>query len=90
VTKTHDLSVSNTSLKLFPNPAQEYITIQAFGNIESITIYSIDGKIIKSNYVLPSSQNKSLIVDIIDLEAGTYGLSVITKQNIFITKFVKH
>ncbi len=90
VTKTHDLSVSNTSLKLFPNPAQEYITIQAFGNIESITIYSIDGKIIKSNYVLPSSQNKSLKVDIIDLEAGTYGLGVITKQNIFNTKFVKH
>ena len=90
VTKTHDLSVSNTSLKLFPNPAQEYITLQALGNIESITIYSIDGNIIKSNYVLPSSQNKSLIVDIIDLEAGTYGLNIITKQNIFNTKFVKH
>jgi aminopeptidase N len=90
VTQTHDFSVSNTSLKLFPNPAQEYIALEAIGNIESITIYSIDGKIIKSNYVLPSSQNKSLKVDIIDLQAGTYGLSVITKQNIFNTKFVKH
>jgi aminopeptidase N len=90
VTQTHDFSVSNTSLKLFPNPAQEYITLEALGNIESITIYSIDGKIIKSNYVLPSSQNKSLLVDIIDLQAGTYGLNIITKENIFNTKFVKH
>ena len=90
VTQTHDFSVSNTSLKLFPNPAQEYITLEAIGNIESITIYSIDGKIIKSNYVLPSSQNKSLLVDIIDLQAGTYGLNIITKENIFNTKFVKH
>ena len=90
VTQTHDFSVSNTSLKLFPNPAQEYIALEALGNIESITIYSIDGKIIKSNYVLPSSQNKSLLVDIIDLQAGTYGLNIITKENIFNTKFVKH
>jgi hypothetical protein len=90
VTQTHDFSVSNTSLKLFPNPAQEYIVLEALGNIESITIYSIDGKIIKSNYVLPSSQNKSLLVDIIDLQAGTYGLNIITKENIFNTKFVKH
>jgi aminopeptidase N len=90
VTQTHDFSVSNTSLKLFPNPAQEYIALEAIGNIESITIYSIDGKIIKSNYVLPSSQNKSLLVDIIDLQAGTYGLNIITKENIFNTKFVKH
>jgi aminopeptidase N len=90
VTQTHDFSVSNTSLKLFPNPAQEYIVLEALGNIESITIYSIDGKIINSNYVLPSSQNKSLLVDIIDLQAGTYGLNIITKENIFNTKFVKH
>jgi aminopeptidase N len=90
VTQTHDFSVSNTSLKLFPNPAQEYIVLEALGNIESITIYSIDGKIIKSNYVLTSSQNKSLLVDIIDLQAGTYGLNIITKENIFNTKFVKH
>jgi aminopeptidase N len=90
VTQTHDFSVSNTSLKLFPNPAQEYIALEAIGNIESVTIYSIDGKIIKSNYVLPSSQNKSLLVDIIDLQAGTYGLNIITKENIFNTKFVKH
>ena len=90
VTQTHDFSVSNTSLKLFPNPAQEYIALEAIGNIESITIYSIDGKIIKSNYVLPSSQNKSLLVDIIDLQAGTYGLNIITKENIFNTKFVKN
>jgi aminopeptidase N len=90
VTQTQDFSKSNSSVKLFPNPAQDNITLQVDGNIESIAIYSIDGKKIKSNYAFQSSQKKSLIVDIIDLEAGTYCLNVVTKQNIYNTQFVKH
>jgi aminopeptidase N len=94
VTKTEDFIPVNSAIKLFPNPANESLSINFASlpvmDIKSINIFSIDGRKMEINYSVHSIKNNTLIVDISAIDAGTYCIIIITEENIFNSKFVKH
>lgn len=57
----------NNNIKFFPNPAQEYITIDEFEGLSKVEIFSLDGRRVLVNHLL--SDNK---VDISSLSEGAY------------------
>ena len=73
-------------ISLFPNPANTLITIESQSEIESISIYSLKGQLIRS-------QNIPLLVsvklDISDLDKGFYIVEILSKKDTKHLKFVK-
>jgi hypothetical protein len=93
VTKAHDLFGAKSLLNLHPNPAKTNITIsmpnERAVDIKSLSVYSIDGRVVDVKYSIQSTAVNTLILDINDLESGTYSLAIVTNENNFNTKFVK-
>ena len=93
VTKINSLIAANGSLQLYPNPAKEQVNINILNerktDIKSIIVNSIDGRRMDVATVDQGALNNLLIMDISDLGAGTYTIEIITKENIYNTKFVK-
>ncbi|MBC8045161.1 MAG: T9SS type A sorting domain-containing protein [Fimbriimonadaceae bacterium] len=65
------------NISIFPNPASNYLDITSDVNIESATIFSLDGKQIKSIFDVNDLQR----VDVSDLEPGCYVLEVKLSEN---------
>lgn len=76
----------NNEFQIFPNPANEFITI--FSNLssfETIEIVDINGKIIYSNYF---SNSKSSIIDIRTYPKGIYFIKIYSKSTLKIQKLI--
>jgi hypothetical protein len=73
------------SLRIFPNPAEEYLTIQT-GNSDSktISLYSVSGKIIKHT----SFYEENYYLDLVALEPGAYVLKLEDKSGIYTKKMM--
>jgi len=78
--------IKDNNISIFPNPAKNYIQIQANSlDIEKYNIFDINGKIIKQiNY---TSNNN--IIDISNLPYGVYILNIVTKNTVINNKFIK-
>jgi hypothetical protein len=74
-------------LKLFPNPANNHITIQSDFIIERIALFGIDGKVLKEQNL----NNNSHIIDVSDLLSGVYFIQIYsnTKTVIKIVKIAR-
>ena len=70
-------------VNIFPNPAGDYINIETSLNIERISIYNVNGVLIKS---ISSYSN---YIDVIDLAKGRYLLRIDTKDGVVVKDFVK-
>ncbi|OFY99022.1 MAG: hypothetical protein A3K10_01440 [Bacteroidetes bacterium RIFCSPLOWO2_12_FULL_31_6] len=79
---------NDTDLNIYPNPTNNLITLN-FANktpseIIAITIYSIDGSLVKS---LPSVQTKELLtIDLSNLESGQYFLKINSNSSVITKK----
>lgn len=62
--------------KLFPNPAQDYITIRTPELIQSISIAQLDGKILSTQAI--SAQSLEYSVSIESLPSGIYLIRILT------------
>ncbi len=82
-TGLEEVSIHNNPV-IFPNPAQNTISISHNANIEEISIYSSDG-ILVSSYKF--SDNYSL--DISFLEMGFYFISIKADKKFFMEKLIK-
>ncbi|WP_415328936.1 T9SS type A sorting domain-containing protein [Chryseobacterium sp. MMS23-Vi53] len=82
---TADLAVKKESLKIYPNPAQDFIELKGNGENYSLAkIYSLDGKLVKT------SDLKSGKVQVSDLPSASYFIEVSGKDNkAETTKFIK-
>lgn len=82
---TKDLYVQKDRLKVYPNPAQEFIELK--GTAESYTtanIYTLDGKLVKTSGITSGKINVS------DLPSASYFIEVSTKDKKTETsKFIK-
>ena len=71
---------SNTEIKIYPNPATDFITITLKENLlnknSSINIISVDGKILAQQTIKSNSQVAT--IDVGKLPSGTYILKIIT------------
>lgn len=71
-----DLNKSTIEVAIFPNPTRDFITIHSLENIETVHVYSLDGKQVLSK----NSDSKQLTVDLSHLTAGMYTLRAVTKN----------
>ncbi|MDR0829521.1 MAG: T9SS type A sorting domain-containing protein [Prevotellaceae bacterium] len=81
----NDYSVGN--MKIYPNPASNYLTIKYPNSSNNALIYIINesGKVV---YATTSSQMNNNI-DVNNLVQGTYIVKVVDSDNVYIEKFIK-
>ncbi len=72
----------NSSLKIYPNPVNDFLTIELEEEISSVKIISLDGRILLNE----SSEN---IIDVTSLSAGIYFVEIKTDRNSYRKKIVK-
>lgn len=79
-------TLPQNSIQIYPNPAQDRLSISSEHNIDSIIIYDISGR-----EVLRQSINKNNIpLNIKSLKSGTYLIQIFDKGNLLKTqKFIK-
>ena len=82
---------SSMSLSLFPNPANNQITVQLFNCKEEATIfiYDLHGKKVAEEKISANSIISGLSVDISKLTSGLYEVVLKTEENLLVKKFVK-
>jgi hypothetical protein len=64
------------SLSVYPNPANDVLNVSINGTIETVSIISMDGKVVSSTLV----NNASTAVNVADLKAGVYFYEVKTSK----------
>lgn len=89
VTSLHEIDEKDliNSVKIGPNPANDYIEINFNDNsalFSNIIIYDINGKVVK-NISIPNKYVKIYKFNISGLSSGTYIIKGITKNNNFFT-----
>ncbi len=77
--------ISNTGIKILPNPVREQLLLQMNSNVQllSIRIFSMNGTLVKS------FNSSDRMLDVSDLTSATYMLVVSTQNNEIKTKFIK-
>ena len=77
----NDQMLTNSSLKIYPNPAKDNINIEITGNksnIISYEIFDITGNLIKSENI--NIYNTPVNIDTYELQEGTYIISLISND----------
>lgn len=80
------ISINNSSLSLFPNPAQDFLHLNITNNesIIAIELFSMDGKNQKE-IIIP----KSNTIDISSLQNGIYFIRIRTQHDVYHGEFQK-
>ncbi|MDZ4749604.1 MAG: TonB family protein [Saprospiraceae bacterium] len=73
------VDVSNSTIKVIPNPAQESITVTIFKDTHTLKIFDTAGKLILTQKVTSSSANNQTI-NIVALRPGQYFVQVISDK----------
>ena len=86
---TEIISNSTGKIKLYPNPASNFLSLTFPQNInpERVTIRDFSGRIFNSQEV--QYGNSVLSINIENLPSGIYNLDVITRSGLLSTKFTK-
>jgi hypothetical protein len=85
-TKSLRLSNSSTELKIYPDPAHNFLTVELDGTGEChVVILNILGKVILNEYAAAPQ----MLIDISEWENGVYFLKSTTESNVLSNSFVK-
>ena len=76
---------SKFDLHVYPSPAVDVLNIATFDNMLSISVYTIDGKLVK----VQEANSSTNTMDVSNLAAGMYMIQVITEEETLQTKFSK-
>ncbi len=78
--------LANSFVKVYPNPAKDFITIEIVSNIDGmLTLVDLTGK-----QVYKALLNQQQIIPINDLNNGMYLVKIEVKDQIYYTKFLKN
>lgn len=77
--------LTDDSVRIYPNPANEYITIKAAEPIKSIQLIDMQGRIMKSIVVVDTQSE----INLFDLSKGIYFVKVITNKGIKTEKLIR-
>lgn len=79
-----DVSLSTNSVRLYPNPVNDKLFIKLDNAIDSITIYNVNGQIIKHTEIFSNG------IDVSGLNAGLYFINIKSDNRENIKKFIKN
>jgi len=82
-----DLAV-NTSISLFPNPANHEFSIIGNVTIDQVEINSLDGHLVKSVAFNGQSTDQEILITISELNPGVYFIKIKTAQELLVKKLV--
>jgi hypothetical protein len=80
--------VTNTSIKLFPNPVNDILNISTDINLKSISVSDINGRILQTIVVI-GNKNRN-IIDLKSLSKGVYFVTVKTESGQLTQKLIKN
>lgn len=78
-----ELIAANQQIKLFPNPASSFVTLEAKERIESVEIYTLQGKLIKTAELIDNR------LEVQELITGTYFIRVLSGSSWKTVRLVK-
>jgi hypothetical protein len=78
-----ELIAANQQIKVFPNPASSFVMLEAKERIESVEIYTLQGKLIKTEKLVNNR------LDVQNLRPGTYLVRVFSAESWKTVRFVK-
>lgn len=82
--KTSNVELPKSSIKLYPNPSNDFINVQTDETVQRIDIYDMSGKIVKTNY----STSK---MNVEDLPKGNYLVKIqLGNKDVETIKFTKN
>ena len=76
--------LQTSEINIFPNPTSGLINITGLKQPAKVKVYSIQGQLVRSDYQVENS------IDISELEAGVYVLSVLSEGKVVREVVVKH
>lgn len=85
-TLSNDAFQSNIQLEIFPNPTSNFVQINSNQNIDSYSLFSIDGKLVLTKKI---SNLNQITVDITELNSGVYLLNLNSNGIVINNKIVK-
>ncbi len=77
---------NKSSIQFYPNPATDRLQIEASDQIQSVQIYTIDGKLISA--FTPLSNNT--ILNLTSVKPGVYIIRILTRAQLFTEKIIKN
>lgn len=75
----------DNSVKIYPNPANEFVNIKASTNINSVEIYDVQGRILATSLFNETSTS----LDLTKYSSGIYYLKIKTEQGSKVEKLIK-
>ena len=78
------LSELETVFEIYPNPASEYVRIKSNSDIESLMIFSIDGKLVYSEDV----NQEETMIDVTAFAKGSYIVRMLSNDEFVIRRIV--
>jgi len=79
------LGDENINLSMYPNPAQNEVSIETASNIQLITIYNTNGEVVSTKKDLNSSSTQ---ISVKDFSPGVYMVYTLTTQGTNISKLI--
>jgi len=77
-----DIDNRHINVKLYPNPATSVVTIEPEGNIESVSIFSMQGEVV----YIRDCTDESRTIDVSSLAEGVYLVRVVTDKGVAVKK----
>jgi len=82
----HNIIKKTSIFKIYPNPAQNFITVETNTNIGNLYIFDLNGKCVSSNKIISNNS----IIDVSQLQKGIYILKYIQNNSIQVKKMIKN
>lgn len=78
--------VKNSTAKIFPNPATEFIMVESDASIKFLELYAADGRLIRK---IKPSDDRMFKVSVSELSAGNYILVLYSESKVSKHQFIK-
>lgn len=75
---------NDVSVEVYPNPAQDKVTVTSDNNVEKVEIMDISGRTVQTFY----GGSNVLQIPLTDISSGTYMLQVITSEGVSVKKLI--
>lgn len=84
-TLSNTVFTKDTTVKLYPNPTADNVTISARGIVKSVALYDIQGRLLQANTI----NDVQATINLSSQPSGLYFVKVITEEGSVVEKLVK-